>query len=227
MRPIFSAITVLLFASAAMFADSITVTLDTTGSVSSPSSTTGGVTVNSSPFSVVMTDNSFFNEAQLPYTPGASLTFEATYTTNVDDPAPDSFTFAIFDGSGNETQTTNSNSNNSFLEVDLPTSTFRTVIMSSGSSDGLIPAPIVVPGGVPISTDCRRCSGSPAFVQALASLASRQKELYRPAAGQLKAFAIELPRLPERLRKSLRFERRLDRRWPDPCQSKRHRSLEG
>ncbi len=188
MRTILFSITVLVFASAAAFADSITVTLDTTslitntsgpytldfqfidgsatgdanntvtlsnflvtppGSVSSPSSTTGGVTTSSSPFSITLTDSSFFNEAQMPYAPGASLTFEANYTTNVDDPTPDSFTLAILDGNGDEISTSNSNSNDSFLEVDLPTSTSGTVIMSSGSSDGSIPAPVVVPGGLP------------------------------------------------------------------------------
>lgn len=123
--------------------------LVTGGSIGSPSSITGGVTTKTSPFSITMTDSSFFNEAQVPYTPGATLSFEATYTTNADPVAPDSFTFAILNGSGNEIPTNNPNFNDAFLEVDLPTTSASTSTTASSSSDGTIPAPVVLPLGLP------------------------------------------------------------------------------
>jgi len=119
--------------------------LVTAGSLSSTSSITGGVTAKSSPLSITMTDSSFFNEAQVPYTPGTTLSFEVSYTTNADDPAPDSFTFAILDGNDDEIPTNNPNFNDSFLEIDLPASTSSTIVTSSGSSDRSLPAPLVLP----------------------------------------------------------------------------------
>lgn len=92
----------------------------------------GGVTVGSGPFSVIMTDTSFFNEVQFTLTPGSQVQFDFATTTNPDTAAPDTFTFAILDGNGNEVSTTNPN--NSFIEVDLPAGGSGVNTILSGSS---------------------------------------------------------------------------------------------
>jgi hypothetical protein len=86
----------------------------------SPVSETGGITVGASPFSVALTNSSFFNDVQFAFTPGSSLSFDVASTSNAEPDTPDTFTFAIFDGSGNEIPTTNPNFFDSFLEIDLP-----------------------------------------------------------------------------------------------------------
>jgi len=54
---------------------------------------------------VTLIDNSFFNELTQGFTPGATLSFTLSMTTNVDPGVPDEFSFAIFDNSGFEIPT--------------------------------------------------------------------------------------------------------------------------
>jgi hypothetical protein len=102
---------------------------------SSPSSSAGGIVVNSSPLSVGLTDSSFFNDVQFAFTPGNTLSFNVAATSNADTFGPDTFTFAILDKHGNEIPTTNPNGLNSFLELDLPGPGTGRVVITSGSSD--------------------------------------------------------------------------------------------
>lgn len=114
----------------------------------------GGVTVGSGPLSVTMVDSSFLNEVQFSLTPGSQVQFDLAATTNPDSSTPDTFTFAILDGNGNEIGTTNSNGNQSFVEVDLPTGTSGENIILSGSAPGAdvtLNAPTQGTGGSPPS----------------------------------------------------------------------------
>jgi hypothetical protein len=70
-------------------------------------SSIGGVTVSSSPLSIVLVDSSFFQDVQLTFTPGSTLTFQFDSTSNVD--AVDTFTMAILDNTGTEIPTNNPN----------------------------------------------------------------------------------------------------------------------
>jgi hypothetical protein len=101
-----------------------------------PSSSFGGVNVTTGPFGVTLTDSSFFNDVQFTLTPGASLTFAFSSTMNNDPVAPDTFTFAIFDGSSNEIATTNPNGFNSFIEIDLPSGNSGVNTILSASAPG-------------------------------------------------------------------------------------------
>lgn len=101
-----------------------------------PSSSTGGVNVTTGPFAISLTDTSFYNDLQFGLTPGSSLGFTLDETANPDAGAPDTFTFAIFDGSGSEITTTNPNGFDSFIEADLPTNTSTTVTTLSPSAPG-------------------------------------------------------------------------------------------
>jgi hypothetical protein len=117
------------------------------------SSISGGVTVNASPFSVTLTDNSFFNDVQFTFVPDTSLSFQIDYTANPDDGTPDTFTVAILDRNLINVPTTNPNNGIAFIELDLPTAnpTAGTQLILSGStqnSDGVnIPPP--TSGAVP------------------------------------------------------------------------------
>jgi len=126
------------------------------GSIGTPPAlTTGGVVVNPSPLSVSLTDSSFFNEVQFTFTPGDTLSFNWTATSNPDLVGPDTFTFAILDSSGNEIPTTNPNGLESFLEVDLPAPGTGTTVITSGSSADAsfkLSAPTDTPGGGSSST---------------------------------------------------------------------------
>jgi hypothetical protein len=98
-----------------------------------PSSSTGDINVVSSPFSVTLsTDTSFYNEVQFGFTPGSTLSFDVANTSNVDTTAPDTFTFAIFDNTGNEIPTTSPYE--AFFELDLPTSGSGVTAIESASS---------------------------------------------------------------------------------------------
>jgi len=119
------------------------------GSVdTTPSFSSGGIDVTTGPLGVTLTDTSFFNDVEFSLTPGTSFSFMLDYTANSDDPAPDTFTFAIYDGSGNEIATTNPNGFDSFIELDLPSGGSGVNVTLSGSAPGAsvtLNAP--VPGG--------------------------------------------------------------------------------
>jgi len=107
------------------------------GSIVTPAaSTTGGVTVSTSPLSVTLVDSSFFQDVQFSFTPGSSLSFQFTVTGNADPVAPDTFTLAILDSSGNEIPTDNPNGFNSLVEIDQPTTGAWTQIIGSNASSG-------------------------------------------------------------------------------------------
>jgi hypothetical protein len=107
------------------------------GSIVTPAaSRTGGVTVSSSPLSIVLVDSSFFQDVQLTFTPGSTLSFQFDSTSNVDAVAPDTFTLAILDNTGTEIPTNNPNGLNSFLEVDLPTMGSGTLVTGSATASG-------------------------------------------------------------------------------------------
>jgi hypothetical protein len=101
-----------------------------------PTSSTGGITVTTSPLQVALAETSFFNDVQFGFTPGSSLSFTFSSTTNNDPVAPDTFTFAIYDNSGNEIATTNPNAFDSFVEVDLPSGSSGVNTILSGSAAG-------------------------------------------------------------------------------------------
>lgn len=116
-----------------------------------------GVTLGNSPFSVTMTDSSFLNEVQFSLTPGSQMQFDFSSTANADaGGTPDTFTFAILDGNGNEVGTTNSNGNQAFIEVDLPAGGSGVNTIVSGSAPGadvMLNAPTQTsPGGPPPSS---------------------------------------------------------------------------
>lgn len=104
--------------------------------VTTASSSTGGVTVSTNPFSIVLVDSSFFQDVQFTFTPGSVLSFQFDSTSNVDMVGPDTFTFAILDNTLTEIPTNNPNGLNSFLEVDLPTMGSGTQAAASGSASG-------------------------------------------------------------------------------------------
>jgi hypothetical protein len=67
------------------------------GSPAGAPTLTGGVS-GSLASSVTLSDSaSFFNELFQPFTPGSSLGFDVTMTTNADPVSPDAFAFAILD----------------------------------------------------------------------------------------------------------------------------------
>lgn len=107
------------------------------GSIATPSiSFTGGVTVSNNPLTVTLVDSSFFQDVQFSFTPGNSLSFQFAATDNADPVAPDTFTLAILDSSGNEIPTNDPNGLNSFAEIDLPTTGAGTTVIGSGSTSG-------------------------------------------------------------------------------------------
>ena len=100
----------------------------------SPSSETGGISVGTSPFSVTLTNSSFYNDVDFTFTPGSSLSFDYSATSNSEPTTPDTFTFAIFDGTTNEIPTSNPSLLDSFLELDLPANGAGSNTILSGSS---------------------------------------------------------------------------------------------
>jgi hypothetical protein len=100
------------------------------------SSMTGGIAVNASPFSVTLTDSSFFNDVQFTFVPDTSLSFQIDSTSNPDDGTPDTFTVGILDRNFNNIPTSNPNNGVAFVELDLPTTdpTAGTQLIFSGST---------------------------------------------------------------------------------------------
>jgi hypothetical protein len=138
-----------------------TVTLtdfDLAGGSLALTSSTGGVTVGSSPFGIEMTDTSFFNELQFTFLPGASLSFNLSTTSNADTGTPDVFALAILDSSLNDLPTSNPNNGVALVEYDFPTtdpSGAAQLILSgtTANSDGVtIPAPSVATTSTPEPT---------------------------------------------------------------------------
>jgi hypothetical protein len=108
------------------------------GAIVTPAvSTTGGVAVSASPLTIVLVDSSFFQDVQFSFTPGSVLSFQYDSTSNADLVAPDTFTLAILDNTGNEIPTNNPNGLNSFVELDLPTTGSGTQITASGDTSGI------------------------------------------------------------------------------------------
>jgi hypothetical protein len=85
---------------------------------------------------LTLSDNVFFTEDQIPFTPGATLSFGIDATTNPDTVGPDTFTFAILDKNGNEIPTTNPNGFDTFFELDLPGPGTGVVMIASGTDTG-------------------------------------------------------------------------------------------
>jgi hypothetical protein len=115
------------------------------------SSISGEVTVNASPFSIMLEDSSFFNDVQFTFVPDATFSFQLNATSNADSGTPDTFTLAILDRNLNNIPTTNPNNGIAFVEVDLPTTNPAngTQVILSGtvanSDDVDIPAPTGTP----------------------------------------------------------------------------------
>jgi len=97
-----------------------------------PTSTTGGVTVDTSLPTVLLDGSSFLNDAQFAFTPGSTLGFSFDATANSDPAGTDTFTFAIFDQNGVAIPTVNSFFD-VFVEIDLPSPGFPSGITLSGS----------------------------------------------------------------------------------------------
>jgi hypothetical protein len=136
------------------------------GSFGAPS-ITNGVTVGSSPFSITMTDSSFFNDVQFAFTPGTSLSFRIDSTENPDTVAPDTFTVAILQD-GNEIQTTNPNGFDSVFELDLPAPGSGLTEIESGSAPGspvTIGTPALAAVPEPSSAELMAIVGAIAMVQ--------------------------------------------------------------
>lgn len=115
------------------------------------SSSTGGVTVGASPFTVTLTDTSFYNDVQFTFVPDTSLSFDIEATSNPDDGTPDSFTLGILDRGLINIPTTNPNNGIAFVEYDLPTTdpTAGTQVILSGSASNEVAIPAPTPSAVP------------------------------------------------------------------------------
>jgi len=113
-----------------------------------PSSQSGDITLGTSPFSVTLGNSSFYNDVQFSFTPGTSLSFDVASTSNAEPATPDTFTFAIFDGSTNEIPTDNPNFFDSFFELDLPGggSPMDTILSASSGYSVSIAAPTYTSG---------------------------------------------------------------------------------
>jgi hypothetical protein len=122
------------------------------------SSTTGGITVNASPFSVLLTNTSFFNDVEFTFVPDASLTFQIDATSNAEDSTPDTFTVGILDRNFVNIPTSNPNNQVAFIELDLPVNNppTGTQLILSGSTanddDVTIATPTVSSGAPEPST---------------------------------------------------------------------------
>jgi hypothetical protein len=113
-------------------------------------SSSPGVTIDSGPFGIEMTDSSFFGDAEFTFVPGPTLSFNLSATSNADAGTPDVFALAILDSGFNDLPTTNQNNGIALVEYDFPTtdpSGAAQLILSGtvANSDGVtIPAPSVV-----------------------------------------------------------------------------------
>ncbi len=110
-----------------------------------------------------LTDSSFFNDIALAFTPGSSLSFNVTTTSNVDDGAPDLFSLGILDQNGFNIPTTAGSFFDVFVEITLDSAipsvaTYESDtsrLLSTGDSTPGISAPSVTaaspvpePGGM-------------------------------------------------------------------------------
>jgi hypothetical protein len=91
--------------------------------------------------SITLTDSNPFNEFYQEFTPGASFEFDLNLTENVDAGGiPDSFSFAILDGSGFNIPTTGFG--DSLFQVDLnPSSQAPNISGATGSYLGVVAVP--------------------------------------------------------------------------------------
>jgi hypothetical protein len=122
----------------------------------------GGATGNVATGLTLTNSDPFFNAAIQGFVPGSSLTFDATFTNNLDTPFPDVFLASIVDPQGNGIPTLDT-VNDSFITVTLngttttvngvtvpPTSLFaadptQTSYDASAPFNSQLPAPIVTP----------------------------------------------------------------------------------
>jgi hypothetical protein len=79
-----------------------------------------------------MTDNSFLNEFDENFNPGAALSFQLTLSTNPDIGAPDEFSLAILDSSGFEIPTLGPG--NALLIVDIGAGTANVSAFATDTS---------------------------------------------------------------------------------------------
>lgn len=87
--------------------------------VGSPTLFGGGAT-GSLATSIRLTDSApLFNEAFQQFTPGTSLSFRLSLTTNPNAPAPDAFAFAILDGAGFNVRTTAPGDSDALIIINL------------------------------------------------------------------------------------------------------------
>lgn len=107
-------------------------------------STTFGGAMGSLGGTVTLNDsNAMLNELYQSFTPGSWLSFKVTLSTNVDaGPTPDKFSFAILD-SNLMNLATNSLGSDTFVEVNI--NQWNPTVLSYGSADMTIAAPLVTP----------------------------------------------------------------------------------
>ena len=112
---------------------------------------TGGATGDLTS-SVHLVDNTFYTEFRQTFTPGSTLSFAITLTTNVDPGGvPDQFSFAIFDAGGIEVPTLGPA--DQFLSIDIDSATPVALGYGSDTSRSLsaggpasVPSPVVLSG---------------------------------------------------------------------------------
>ena len=89
------------------------------GSASGSPSLTGGASGNLSS-TITLTDSSFFNQFIQGFTPGNTLSFQLSLTTNVDSGGtPDQFSFAVLDHTGTEIPTLAGSFFDVFVQIDI------------------------------------------------------------------------------------------------------------
>lgn len=117
---------------------------------------TGGATGNLAS-GLTLTDSSFFNQFIQTFTPGSTLSFMLSLTTNLDGGGtPDEFTFAILDNTGTEIPTSNPNFFDVFVQIDIDSlspsvGTFATDANRSPTAGGL-PIDIAAPAAISVSS---------------------------------------------------------------------------
>lgn len=91
---------------------------------------------------VTITDSNAFNELFQPFTPGDSLTFNVTLTTQIDTPIPDEFSFAILDSSLSNLPT-DALGTDALVSVNIDSA--NPTISAFATLDGSVAAPTIVP----------------------------------------------------------------------------------
>jgi MYXO-CTERM domain-containing protein len=86
--------------------------------------------------------SSLFNDFEQGFTPGSWLSFDVSLSTNIENPTPDEFAFAILDGSFFNLPTTSAGSD-TFVQIALDSA--NPDVLTAASLDGAIPAPSVTP----------------------------------------------------------------------------------